>query len=173
MNTTTALTIICSHPQIDDIRHQFDRAYPRWMPHINLCFPFIDLTLFNTIKDELMTKLLTFNHFQLKFNRIGCFIQKQRVSFHLLPEDETKLQELYQQIMTLLAPIYVAKYQQFTPHLTLGQMSLNEYNQTNYDKYLTKWLNDHDGFEFKITQIDLIRRQPQTSFQSVLQIPLK
>ena len=44
MHTSTALTFVLPdevHDKINEIRSVSDKAYPRWMPHINFIFPFV------------------------------------------------------------------------------------------------------------------------------------
>jgi len=47
-DTTTSLTLIISkefHKKINKIRQKYDDAFPRWMPHVNFIFPFIEDTV--------------------------------------------------------------------------------------------------------------------------------
>lgn len=52
-DTSTALTLIISptyHQKINEIRSKHDKAYPRWMPHINFMFPFVPLEQFPEVR---------------------------------------------------------------------------------------------------------------------------
>jgi hypothetical protein len=39
--------------QIQDIRAKYDKSYERWMPHINLLYPFVPAEQFETVADKL------------------------------------------------------------------------------------------------------------------------
>ena len=53
---TTALTLVIPiefHNKINEIRSKYDRAYPRWMPHINFFFPFVTQTELKNVTEKL------------------------------------------------------------------------------------------------------------------------
>ncbi len=64
--TYTALVIappleICN--SIQDIRKVHDKAYDRWMPHVNICFPFIPPTEFDKFANHFNEILKNFPPF--------------------------------------------------------------------------------------------------------------
>ncbi|CAF3962533.1 unnamed protein product, partial [Rotaria sp. Silwood1] len=71
-NVTTTQTALCLIPpnniweQIQSIRSIHDKAYPRWMPHINLIYPFTPEKNFDNIKVQLEPILNRIKPFQIQ-----------------------------------------------------------------------------------------------------------
>jgi len=125
MSIFSALAIVIPpqfHEQINVIRSKHDRAYPRWMPHINLIFPFVNSGLFSNIKTIL--KDITLEPFEIQLNVVDFFAQKKELTFHLRPKDDSKLQELYSKVIELLPDVSL-KHNKFHPHMTLGHSMKN------------------------------------------------
>jgi len=155
METCTALTLIfpeSTHSKINQIRSVHDKAYPKWPPHINFIFPFVPLECFDEIASKL-THLGEFGEFNLVMNQIGYFDQGTTTTFHLKPENDAKLQRLFQLIREALPDIPV-KRDVFHPHLTLGQFPKSEIESRKRD--LEKWLGD--GVSIIVDRIHLIWR---------------
>lgn len=171
MDTTTALTIVAPpefHNKINLIRSVNDKAYPRWMPHMNLLFPFVDENNFKTIKDKLESSLKDFGPMELNMNKIEYFVQGKNITFHISPDNDSKLQELFKIIRKTLPDIKI-KHQQFHPHLTIGQFKKNELDAKLTE--LNKWLGS--GFIFKIEKICLIKRKDEKPFEIITEVLLK
>lgn len=161
MDTTTALTIIAPEEfqdKINQVRSKYDRAYPRWMPHINLLFPFVSLDNFEDIVDRLK-ELNDFGEIDLNMNEINYFSQGKNVTVHIKPSNKNRLSELFEKI-TILLPEIKPKHNEFHPHLTLAQFKKSELNEKL--KELQEWLGD--GFVFKINKISLIKRNDNSPF---------
>ncbi|AYV84438.1 MAG: hypothetical protein Hyperionvirus25_24 [Hyperionvirus sp.] len=156
MDVTTALTLVISpeyHDHINLIRSQYDRAYPRWPPHINFLFPFVSKDQFPDLAKRLEEKLKGFGAFNLEFQEIDYFKQGKNLTYHLKPKDDTKLQELSAIIMKTLAEMKM-KHEKFQPHLTLGQSTKAEFDKLSPD--FQKWLGK--GFTIKVDKISFLTR---------------
>jgi 2'-5' RNA ligase len=139
---------------IQSIRKLNDKAYQRWMPHINLEFPFIDDVYFDEFHQILQEKLNEFPSFYLQFHNLNYFIHSKNCVVYLEPSNESKLKlkELQQFIHNELNNYcyssfknlnksstsneqedekqqlllsFQSKFKSFTPHLTLGQFNKN------------------------------------------------
>ncbi|CAF2141839.1 unnamed protein product [Rotaria magnacalcarata] len=109
--------------QIQSIRLVYDKVYSRWMPHINLFFPFAPESEFNNIKIRLETILNARPSFEIEFDNksIDYFKQKgNECTFHLRPKVNKHVIEL-QQIIENLLPNNLRSKRPFEAHLTLGQ----------------------------------------------------
>jgi len=98
MDVTTALTLVIPdkfHDLINSIRKEHDRAYPRWMPHINFIFPFVSEDKFENIRQRLIPEISFFGAFELELNEIGSFKQGKNVTMHLKSTDSTQLKALF------------------------------------------------------------------------------
>ena len=96
MDTTTALTLVVPdefHNKINEIRKINDRAYPRWMPHINFIFPFISQEQFPEVKQKLSDVINkhNFKSFELELTQINYFKQGKDVTVNIRPNDNKNL----------------------------------------------------------------------------------
>lgn len=161
-DVTTALTLVIPvefHNDINNIREQFDRAYPRWMPHINFIFPFVPLDEFSNISQKLQNKLEGFGNFTLELSDVGSSPQGNNVTFHLKPKNKDEIKKLFD-IITEALPDIKTKHV-FNPHLTLGQCKKNEINQKiNEIKELLP-----EGITFTVGKIYLINRTKDDPFK--------
>ncbi|KAK6171538.1 hypothetical protein SNE40_019706 [Patella caerulea] len=73
--------------QIQNIRSQYDKAYQRWMPHINLMYPFMPDTKFSSLVPELEIKLMKIKPFLISFtsDSFGYFEHGQSCGMWLKP----------------------------------------------------------------------------------------
>ncbi len=156
LDVTTALALILPpeyHEKINSIRKDNDRAYPRWMPHINFLFPFISLENFDEYHNKLQTALKGFGSFELTFDKIGYFKQKKAATFNLQLSNDTKIQELFD-LIRITIPEIEPKHPEFHPHLTLGQSKKSMIDQTMID--LENWLGL--GMTIQVNKIYMINR---------------
>ena len=169
-DVTTALTLVIPaefHDSINSIRKQYDRAFPRWMPHINFIFPFVPVEQFNEISQKLQNGLKGFGGFQLELTEIGYFPQGKNATFHLKPKDTSRIKDLFDIIMKILPDIKV-KHQEFNPHLTLGQCKKAEVDGKIEEvrSQLSK------GISFTVDRIFIINRTKDDPFKIHTEISL-
>lgn len=173
MDVTTALTIVMPlehHEKINYIRAVYDRAFPRWMPHINLIFPFVPAEEFPKVTQILKDSLSEFQPFEIELNEIGCFSKKGVSTVHLKTSNtETikKLQELFDIVTKALLSNNIAislKHVEFKPHMTLAQFKNKEYEDKRDD--LNNWLQKEFNGNLKITidHICILQRTPTSPF---------
>ena len=155
-DVTTALTLVAPsefHDKINEVRSKYDRAYPRWMPHVNFLFPFVSEDQFDTIVSKLGPALKNFGAFEFEMNEIGSFSQGKTVTVHMLSKDDSKLKELFHIIRKEL-PEIKPKHEEFAAHLTIGQFTKAEAPAKIEE--LKKWLGK--GFTFNIGYICILQR---------------
>ncbi|CAF0904651.1 unnamed protein product [Didymodactylos carnosus] len=167
----TYKTAICIIPpekfweKIQNIRSIHDKAYKRWMPHINLIYPFVTNEKENfkqmkeTIEPILLKKFSKQPRIHIKFdeNSFHYFNQKNTCTFHLSPNFPEKILELQQCIENII-PTYneLSKKSNdgFKPHLTLGQVSSHQIN-----KILSDLKSDWKTIEFDLDEVYFISRE--------------
>lgn len=161
---TTALSILLVNEIelnfVNEIRSKYDKSFLRWMPHINLLFPFVNEEQFDKVINILQPILLNIDSFNINMNEIGYFSQgKDKITVHIKSSNDDKLQELYN-IICLNLPqelkelITAKHYHKFNPHLTIGQFSKS--NKLSTLNELKLWLGD--GFILKIDKISILQR---------------
>jgi 2'-5' RNA ligase len=156
---TTALCLIPPEnvwEQIQSIRSVYDKAYPRWMPHINLVYPFAPESDFVHLKNQLDAVLNPTNSFEIEFDHSSIQYFKQKGSectFHLRPKKNKDVVALQQLIQKCL-PNYVSNARPFEPHLTLGQTTTARISDILVEMK-AKWKT----IKFTIDRVCLISRE--------------
>jgi 2'-5' RNA ligase len=165
----TTQTALCLIPpenvweQIQSIRSIHDKAYPRWMPHINLIYPFTPEGNFENIKTHLEPIINRKKPFQIEFDEssFGYFIQKDDgCTYHLQPKhitDTVELQKLIQNQISYL----IKNKRAFEAHLTLGQTTTSKISDVLIEMK-AKWKT----IEFTVDRVYMISREnhPESLF---------
>ena len=154
---TSALSIVIPDEfvaKINQIRAMNDKAYPRWMPHINLIFPFCDQSKFDNVYAQLSAKLAGFKKFTIKLNKIGSFAQSDIMTIHVKPEDSTDLQKLFAKIDECLPSMTNSRFHEFHPHMTIAQTPT--IGADKQIKQFQKWLGS--GFTVNVDKICFLSR---------------
>jgi len=161
MDTTTALAIVIPeqfHEKINTIRKEHDKAYPRWMPHINILFPFLPKNRFEEIHNRLEQKLKLIGKFTINLIDVGYFKKKDNGTMHLIPEDCEELRELFDVIKKEIPE--TSNKHGYTPHMTIGQFKLDiiEEKQNQY----REWLGY--GINFEVDRVCMLSRSKSDPF---------
>jgi len=173
----THKTALCLIPpenvweQIQSIRSIHDKAYPRWMPHINLIYPFVPESEFSNIQIQLESILKSRKPFEIQFDQTSFHYFKQKANectFHLRPKLTENIIELQQIIQNFLSN-NVTKTRPFEAHLTLGQATTSRISDIMIEMK-AKW----KPITFTIDRICMISREndPQDLFSIKNQISL-
>ena len=158
----THKTALCLIPpenvweQIQAIRSVHDKAYPRWMPHINLIYPFAPESRFTQFKNQLDAILNQRPSFEIEFDQTSFHYFKQKgneCTFHLRPKVTKDVVEL-QHIIANSLPDYVADAKPFEAHLTLGQATTARISDILIEMK-AKW----KPIKFTVDRICLISRE--------------
>lgn len=163
--TTNTKSAICIIPPIEylshiqDIRSKQDKAYERWMPHINLVFPFLESDKIDESVAKLKTVLSDVIPFAINFSQFNAFIRKKDANVYLTPDDSGNITDIYNLIShTLNLPPNERGYH---PHLTVGQFKKKDLPST-----LQKMLNEFEPHQFSYLcdSICIVERTNDTPF---------
>jgi 2'-5' RNA ligase len=161
-NVTTPQTALCIIPpenvwaQIQSIRSIHDKAYPRWMPHINLIYPFTPEANFDNIKAQLEPILKRKKPFQIQFDQTSLDYFKQKgedCTYHLKPKNHNDVVELQKLIQNQLSNL-IRNKRSFNAHLTLGQTTTSRISDI-LSEMKAKWTT----IEFNVDRIYMISRE--------------
>jgi len=173
MNIKNTKSAICFIPPIEgleyiqDVRKTHDKAYDRWMPHINLIFPFIDSDKIDKVTAELETVLSKVDSFPISFSKFEAFTRKKDVTAHLVPEMENEeCTEIYNLICKVLG-INVDEQRPYHPHLTVGQ-----FKKSDWAGWQSKLTNEFESFTYLCDKVYVIERGDDTPFEIVKTISL-
>lgn len=151
---------------VNQIRSLYDKAYEKWVPHINLLYPFVDETELEKVIPKLTTVFGMIQPFELKLDSVEYFDQGPSLSYHLTTSEISYQLMSLTNILHQLLPNVKKTHAEFKPHLTIGQFS-KEYDMTNIKKYFK------DPIIFTVDQIHIITRSKTTSFKTHTVFDLK
>lgn len=164
-DTTAAITLVVPddlNKKINEIRSIYDKAYLRWMSHINLIFPFISLNddKLKEVENMLDKKLKNLKPFTLSLSEMSFFSQgKTDITIHIKPNEKSaeyhKLQELYKNIRSALPDVTV-KRELFCPHLTIGQIKKND--KKTYEEIQNWFEENKNNLTFEVNNICILSR---------------
>lgn len=155
-DTASAICFIppqSAHESINSVRQRYDRAYPKWPPHINWSFPSASLAKFDEVKGKLTTALAEVKPFTIDLTTIDRFSKKGNSTFHLKPADKSGLEEVFD-VIHAAVPELTKNHDSFKPHLTLGQCR-NKY----YDNTISKVedMLDLSSYTFTVDRVYMVR----------------
>eukprot|EP01120_Amphizonella_sp_Union-15-10_P015227 TRINITY_DN777_c0_g1_i1.p1 TRINITY_DN777_c0_g1~~TRINITY_DN777_c0_g1_i1.p1 ORF type:complete len:221 (-),score=44.21 TRINITY_DN777_c0_g1_i1:84-746(-) len=195
--TNTACCIIPPEDlweSIQTIRSEHDKSYTRWMPHINLCWPFVPKEHFVSA-----STMLSLHHgfqalkpFKIKLEKFKFNPNSKYLS--LIPEQEipidrtqpeTKKKKIdnkknkknleqhvensISQLHDILVELFVSSdpsvEKTFSGHLTVGQFS-----QDQIQEYQNKFQEEWVSLEFVVSEIYMISRSGQNEPFKVLHV---
>lgn len=156
-----------------------DKAFPRWMPHVTLLFPFVDPSDFGTaakalkLAFETNTWLSTFN---ITLSKVGSFSGGKSSVVYLTPEEDpvtvgtadasvlTELQSLCQSMFPQCSRDASGSEEPFAPHVTLGQCS-RERLEATVNRIQSSWTSQ----TFSVGEVHLIAHLRGTVGYSIQQ----
>mmetsp|Transcript_26660 Transcript_26660/g.23473 ORF Transcript_26660/g.23473 Transcript_26660/m.23473 type:complete len:198 (+) Transcript_26660:1-594(+) len=172
-------------PEIQKIRQKYDPAYQRWMPHINIFFPFIDSRYFPQISEYIQNDIIKkhdFKAFDIQLSRFDVF---DRVRGQLTQQENTRIetlflrpnkygsiqiQRLYEQLATIWHEFRTwDTYQNnyiYNPHLTVGKFKISDLSY-----YKMQFQSNWKSITWKCDAIYLISRTGNGAFQIKERIP--
>eukprot|EP00741_Cyanophora_paradoxa_P020508 tig00000227_g19795.t1 len=126
---TSALCIIPPEElwePIQSIRRTHDKQINRWMPHINVAYPFCGARSFPRAAEALATELASVPPFRVRLEAFGYFEHGARSSTVWLRPDADppgSLQALQAAVVRAIPPMddLSARFGEFRPHLSVGQ----------------------------------------------------
>ena len=180
MSVQSALCIIppeSQWPAIQTIREQHDPAFKRWMPHINLLFPFIDVKHFDQIAPYIASIITKqkIKPFDITFNEVTTFPNrtpsKKKTNVLFLnpmgPECDESLQRIFNFLKADWTKLAMKHGGEFKPHLTLGKFTGDE-----LEKYKNEFNASWKPISFRCDSIYLISRDGNVPFEIRHKIPL-
>ena len=156
---------------IQTIRRQHDRQFRRWMPHINLLYPFLPRAQWPIAVPRLLDAAQQMPAFQVTLAIFRPFTHPSgNTTLWLAPEPAQTLIHLQ---AALQAAIPACNEQSrfpggFTPHLSVGQARSPQTMQPLLESLQVTW----QPVRFTVTAIAVIWRQGESPFQVGEWIPL-
>ncbi len=156
---------------IQAIRRQYDRQIHRWMPHINLLYPFCPRETFEEVMPKLAAACREVAAFEVTFATFRYFAHgAKRATVWLDPEPREALVNLQQTLQDALPDYHEqSRFREgFTPHLSVGQVTSRRALQSLLVTLQTNWT----PLKFHLDAVALIWRPVDGPFQVERWIPL-
>ncbi len=147
---------------IQEIRSKFDRQINRWMPHINIFFPFKPKALFSELEPQFSRICSEIKPFRLSLKRIRYFEHKSSFfTMFLDPEPNGLIVNLHQKLLAIVPDCNdLNKFKGgFRPHLSVGQIQDKKKLKPIVSALQTHWKE----LEFEVKCIHFIARESERS----------
>jgi 2'-5' RNA ligase len=156
---------------IQAIRRRHDRHLQRWMPHINLLYPFVPKVRFPEAVSQLATACAQVAAFQVTLSRFRAFSHRSGSStLWLAPEPREACVRLQETLQTHF-PAYddLSRFAGgYTPHLSVGQARSSAARKALRHDLQAAWT----PLRFWLAAIALIQRDQTGPFRVHAWIPL-
>jgi len=160
----TALVIsppVSEWAQIQEIRKFYDTAYSRWMPHLNMSFPFVIEQDFDIASSILQEALKDFDPFKIELKTLGSFSFEKDSVIWVAPDVNDEINKLEQIILKnfpFCDELVKKSPEGFKAHMTLGRFD---------EKIVAKKLNEFQEkwktVTFTVNELYMIFRQDSES----------
>jgi len=157
---------------IQEIRKVHDRKVGRWMPHINVIYPFRPRRMFGEAANLVAEVCATVAPFETTFKSFFSFDHGTSHTMWLDPEPNEPMVELHAKLLERFPDCdEVSKFDTgFKPHLSVGQAKTAEDVEKLVQEFSASW----ESITFTVDSVALIWRSRQTRdvFKIDRRIPL-
>ena len=147
-------------PAIQKIRKKHDKQFRRWMPHINLLYPFKPKSEFGSVIDLLEHACSQIDPVEVCLSDISSFKHGQKgFTFWLKVDPEGSIKALQERLWKMVPECdELRKFANgYTPHLSIGQSKGKEKSMRLIESLQASW----KPLKFRVSEISLIwRRDP-------------
>ncbi len=159
--------------QIQKIRERYDRQYHRWMPHINLVYPFHTPARMARDLESLRLACQSVRAFEVTLGELRWFRHREQGhTLWLAPQPRQGLVDLQRALVRAVPDCDDLNHftAGFEPHLSVGQVQARGRMEKVLEQLQAGWQPIH----FLAERISLIARgePPRDQFRVVEEIPL-
>lgn len=143
---------------IQAIRKKHDKQFYRWMPHINLLYPFKPKSSFSQVLDVLVHACSQIEPFYITLSEVNYFKHgKQGFTLWLDMDNSDQLVRLQQSVWEMVPECNELNSfpSGYTPHLSIGQSKSGEKALRLLEKLQTTW----QPIRFQVKELHLIWRK--------------
>jgi len=155
---------------IQELRKRYDKAYDRWMPHINILYPFVPEAAFEQARARIAAALEKVPRFHVTLADLGYFDFGRSCTLWARPvaSPSDSLARLHALLLSLFPQCTeTSEKGGFSPHLTLGQFP----GKSATEEMIVR--TDWNPIEFDIEGIQLISRTAEDPFTVKFTVPLR
>jgi 2'-5' RNA ligase len=156
---------------IQEIRRRYDRQISRWMPHVNLLYPFRPRADFPAAEPALLAACRGVEPFTVTLAAFGFFRHPSgRCTLWLAPEPAAELARLQAALQSACPDCDdLTQFPAgFTPHLSVGQFPAARECERVREQLEASWR----PIAFTLAEVALLARDPDGPFRIAQRIPL-
>jgi len=155
------------------LRERHDRQAKRWMPHINLLYPFVPATRFAAAVERIAAQLAAVQPFEISLDEVCLFHHRGGAhTLWLAPQPAGPLVSLHDRLLRAFPHCddNARVHGGYRPHLSIGQVQ----GRGRAEKLREQIAADWQPLRFAVGALVLIARgdPPQDRFRSVRRLPL-
>ncbi len=173
----TALVVVPPRriwPPIQALRERYDRQVRRWMPHINVLYPFVAPEDFPRAMPLIRGVTAAFPPFRLQLARFAWFRHSPgHYTLWLAPEPDAPLRALHRALVQVFPQCDdLDRFPQgYTPHLSVGQF---RGDPNALQRFVNRLQRRWQPLRFEVDSLALIRRgdPPRDVFREVCRFSL-
>ena len=159
-------------PPIQAIRREHDRQFQRWMPHINLLYPFVPPEDFPAAVPLLLEACQHLPAFPVTLQDVRYFLHAaRRATIWLAPEPCAALVHLFHRLQEV-CPHHneLGRFPHgFTPHLSIAQADSRTVLQLLLPQLTRQW----QPRQFDVTALAVLQRDGEQPFRIAHWLPLE
>lgn len=173
-SSRSALVILPPEPlwdPINAIRNRYDKQRVRWMPHVNLVFPFVHPDRLDEERQRLAEACAQVAAFELTLDTFRYFKHSSnRASVWLDPQPRPPLEALYAALVAAYPHLDTSHYFEsgFTPHLSVGQTKTLVLGRRLADELNKTW----QPIAFQVDALTVIKRTLTDPFETAYRVDL-
>lgn len=175
VKTNTTAIVVIPPPEvcepIQGIRRKYDKKIDRWMPHINLIYPFRPREVFDAAAPRIAEALREFAPFSVAFRSFRSFSHGyERFTMWLEPEPSEPFVQIQLALHDLFPDCHeVSNFENgFVPHLSVGQARGARFLESRLSELRAFW----KPVTFTVGEVALIARPEVGPFEVVRTLPL-
>lgn len=132
------LPTVDTWPLIEPYRQQYDPSFSRWPPHINLLWPFFDLTDSEDDEESILLPLrfalAQQAAFTAEIDRIDTFTENNITFMKLNTQSTADVKELHGNLKQLFPQCCINNRSSYSPHMTIAQLGKNPDKKPTFGK---------------------------------------
>ena len=147
---------------IQEIRRVYDKQIDRWMPHINLLYPFRPKKEFETLEEMFVNICRSIKPFEITLMDIDFFLHRhQKFTLWFSPNPMSDIKTLQKELLKIVPDCNdVNRYDVgYMPHLSIGQARSKGKMEQIRKELMLKW----EPVSFLVDKIHFISRDKLTN----------
>lgn len=159
--------------QVQVIRQKADKSFERWMPHINVMYPFVPATHFAYFAMLARETLDQLAPFETQLTTFETFTHAKSHTVWLDPQPNHPIKAVQQHLeehADVCKQHRAQRHMNYQPHMSVAQFARTQHDQMR--QHIQKWQSDWSPERFVVGDVALIQRTEKAPFHVTYRLPL-